>query len=53
MAGRKPAIHWHETAEELLARYRAERNVHIARRLQALYPLRRGKRTSEAHYVNS
>jgi hypothetical protein len=35
MAGRKPAIHWRETAEELSARYRAERNVHIARRLQA------------------
>ena len=48
MGGRKLAIHWHETAEELLARYRAERNVHIARRLQALYLLHQGRRIPEA-----
>ncbi len=51
MAGRKLVIEWHETAEELLARYRAERNVHLARRLQALYLLRQGKRIPETAAV--
>ncbi len=51
MAGRRLALEWHETAEELLARYRAERNVHLARRLQALYLVRQGRRVGETAAV--
>lgn len=51
MAGRRLALQWHETAEELLARHRAARNLHLARRLQALYLLRQGWRSGETAAV--
>ena len=42
MLGRKLAVDWKHTAEELYARDKHERNLHIAKRLQALVLLRRG-----------
>jgi len=42
MLGRKLAVDWKHTAEELYARDKHERNRHIAKRLQALVLLRRG-----------
>jgi transposase len=42
MAGRKFVVAWQHTAEDLLARYQAERDGRLARRWQALWLLRRG-----------
>jgi transposase len=43
MAGRRLVVVWAHTAEELLARYRAERDGRLARRWQALWLLRQGR----------
>jgi len=42
MRGRKLAVDEKHTAEKLYARDKHERNLHIAKRLQALVLLRRG-----------
>ena len=42
MRGRKLIVDEKHTAEELYARYKQERNTHIAKRLQALFLLRCG-----------
>jgi transposase len=47
MAGRKFVVAWQHTAEELFARYQAERDGRLARRWQALWHLRRGKSLAE------
>ena len=47
MSGRKLTVDWKHTAEELYARYKQERNIHIAKRLQALFLLRRGTPTRQ------
>ena len=47
MRGRKLIVDWKHTAEELYARYKQERNLHIAKRLQALFLLRRGTPTRQ------
>jgi transposase len=43
MAGRRVVVLWEHTAEELFARYRAERDGRLVRRWQALWLLRRGR----------
>jgi transposase len=43
MGGRGFSVAWGHTAEEVLARYRAEREGRLARRWQALWLLRRGR----------
>ncbi|HEX2185110.1 MAG TPA: helix-turn-helix domain-containing protein [Chloroflexota bacterium] len=47
MAGRKFVVAWHHSAEELFARYQAERDGRLVRRWQALWHLRRGKSLAE------
>ena len=42
------AIDWNESADELYARYRAERDVEVRKRLGALWLLRRGESVSSA-----
>lgn len=42
MRGRKLIVDWKHTAEQLYTRYQQERDIHIAKRLQALMLLRRG-----------
>ena len=46
MRGRKLIVDWIHTAEVLHARYKQERNTHIAKRLQALFLLRRVPRST-------
>jgi transposase len=45
MSGRKLTVDEKHTAEKLYAHYKHERNLHIAKRLQALVLLRRGTPT--------
>ena len=47
MRGRKLTVDWKHTAEELYAHYKQERNIHIAKRLQALFLLRCGTPTRQ------
>ena len=47
MSGRKLTVDEKHTAEKLYARYKQERNTHIAKRLQALVLLRRGTPTRQ------
>ena len=51
MRGRKLIVDWKHTAEELYARYKQERNTHIAKRLQALFLLRRGTPTRQVALI--
>jgi len=51
MRGRKLTVDWKHTAEELYARYKQERNLHIAKRLQALFLLRRGIPTRQVALI--
>ena len=51
MSGRKLTVDWKHTAEELYARYKHERNRHIAKRLQALFLLRRGTPTRQVALI--
>jgi hypothetical protein len=51
MRGRKLIVDWKHTAEELYARYKQERNLHIAKRLQALFLLRRGTPTRQVALI--
>lgn len=51
MAGRKFVVVWQHSADELFARYRAERDGRLTRRWQALWLLRQGKRLSETAQV--
>jgi hypothetical protein len=51
MRGRKLIVDWKHTAEELYARYKQERNIHIAKRLQALFLLRRGTPTRQVALI--
>ena len=51
MRGRKLIVDWKHTAEELHARYKQERNTHIAKRLQALFLLRRGTPTRQVALI--
>lgn len=48
MSGVIRAIAWQETADELYARYRAERDVTVRTRLQALWLVRRGQSVTRA-----
>ena len=47
MAGRTLVVTWQHSAEELFARYRAERDGQLVRRWQALWHLRQGRRLAE------
>jgi transposase len=47
MAGRKFVVAWPDSAAELRARYRAERDPQLVRRWQALWLLRQGRPLSE------
>jgi transposase len=47
MAGRKFVVAWRDSAAELRARYRAERDPRLVRRWQALWLLREGRRLGE------
>jgi hypothetical protein len=51
MHERKLKVDWKRTADELHARYRQERNVHIAKRLQALTLLRRGTAIRQVAHI--
>ena len=51
MRGRKLTVDEKHTAEELYARYKHERNLHIAKRLQALFLLRRGTPTRQVALI--
>lgn len=51
MVGRKFRVAWEHTAEELGARYRAERDGRLVRRWQALWLLRQGQSMSEVARV--
>ena len=51
MRGRKLIVDWKHTAEELYARNKHERNLHIAKRLQALTRLRRGTLTRQVALI--
>jgi len=51
MRGRKLTVDWKHTAEELHASYKQERNIHIAKRLQALFLLRRGIPTRQVALI--
>ena len=51
MRGRKLTVDWKHTAEELHARYKQERNIHIAKRLQALFLLRCGTPTRQVALI--
>jgi hypothetical protein len=44
-------VDWKHTAEELYARNKHERNLHIAKRLQALTRLRRGTLTRQVALI--
>ena len=51
MRGRKLTVDWKHTAEELYARDKHERNRHIAKRLQALFLLRRSTPTRQVALI--
>ena len=48
MSGAIEPVDWHQSADELHERYRAERNLELRKRLGALWLVRQGESVSSA-----